>query len=66
MEAMMKVYGDDILGDKDFQYYKLTKDFSHHVGDILATVTDILQPRSFEEFEKYGLHDIADQNVSSA
>jgi hypothetical protein len=29
------------------------KDFSHHIGNILATVTDILQPRSFDEFEKY-------------
>jgi hypothetical protein len=30
------------------------KDFSHHIGDILETITDILQPRSFEELEKYG------------
>ena len=37
------------------QHYKLMKDFSYHIGDILETVTDILQPRSFEEFEKYGL-----------
>jgi internalin A len=44
----------DILAEKDFQYYRLTKDISHHIGDLLATVTDILQPRSFEEFEQYG------------
>jgi internalin A len=31
------------------------KKFAHQVGDILATIADIVQPRSFEEFEKYGL-----------
>jgi hypothetical protein len=29
----------------------------YQIGDILATVTDILQPRSFEEPERYGFAD---------
>jgi internalin A len=33
------------------------KDFSHHIGEILATVTDILQPRDFEELKSYGFSD---------
>jgi internalin A len=55
LEALVKRHGYDILGKKDYQHYKLMKDFSYHIGDILETVTDILQPRDFEEFERYGL-----------
>ena len=29
-------------------------EFYRHVGDILATLADIVQPRSFEELRKYG------------
>jgi internalin A len=38
-------------------------DFAHHVGDILHTMADIVQPRSFEELVQYGLSDLtpADQ-----
>ena len=57
LEALVNEHGPEILGDKDYHQYKLMKDFSHHIGDILTTVADILQPRSFEEFEKYGLDD---------
>ncbi len=54
LEAIVNQHGYNILGRKDYQHYKLMKDFSHHIGDILETITDILQPRSFEELEKYG------------
>jgi internalin A len=55
--------GSDILGEKDFKRYKLMLDFAHHVGDILHTMADIVQPRSFEELVQYGLSDLtpADQ-----
>ena len=46
------------LGESDFRKYRCMKSFSHHIGEILATVTDILQPRNFEELEKYGFSDI--------
>jgi internalin A len=55
LEALVKEAGIDILGNKDFVHYRLLKKFAHQVGDILATIADIVQPRSFEEFEKYGL-----------
>lgn len=36
------------------------QDFAHRVGDVLSTIADVVQPRSFEELEKYGLDDLAD------
>jgi internalin A len=47
-------HGIDILGNKDHQLYKMMKDFSRHIGDILTTIADVLHPRTFEEFEQYG------------
>jgi internalin A len=55
LELIVKDEGPDVLGNKDFEHYRLLKKFAHQVGDILATIADIVQPRSFEEFEKYGL-----------
>jgi internalin A len=57
LEAVFKDYGYDILGKTDVQKYLLMKQFSHQIGEILATVADILQPRNFEEFLKYGFDD---------
>jgi hypothetical protein len=33
------------------------KKFASEIGDILATVANILQPRDSEEFVKYGFSD---------
>jgi internalin A len=33
------------------------KKFASEIGDILATVADVLQPRDFDEFVKYGFSD---------
>ena len=55
LEALVKENGIEILGKKDFEHYRLLKKFVHQVGDILEAIADIVQPRSFEEFEKYGL-----------
>jgi internalin A len=64
LEAIIKEHGYDILGDKDYQRYKFMKEFSHSIGNILEAVTDVLQPRSFEDFEKYGFDPpIAGQRV---
>jgi internalin A len=54
LEAIVKEHGYDVLGEEDFKRYRLMKEFAHQIGNILATVTDILQPRNFEELEKYG------------
>src|ERR1700730_8844715 len=57
LEAVFKDYGYDILGKTDVQKYLLMKSFSHQIGEILATVTDILQPKEFEQLVKYGFFD---------
>jgi internalin A len=58
IEELLQDQGHDILGNKDAQQYKRMKDFAHHIGDILAAVADILQPRDFEELERYGFGDV--------
>ena len=57
LEAIVKQHGFDVLGGKDYERYRLMKEFAHQIGPILATVTDILQPRTFEELERYGFAD---------
>ena len=54
LEALVKEHGDEILGEKDARQYRLMKRFSRQIGDVLATVTDILQPCNFEDLERYG------------
>jgi TIR domain/Uncharacterized alpha/beta hydrolase domain (DUF2235) len=57
LETIVRQHGYDILGEKDFERYRLMKEFAQQIGNILATVTDILQPRTFEELERYGFAD---------
>jgi hypothetical protein len=33
------------------------RNFYTHVADILGTIADIVQPRTFEELERYGFND---------
>jgi internalin A len=61
IEALLKEHGYDALGPTDAKRYWLMKQFSNHVGEILAIVTDILQPRDFAELEKYGFADLPDE-----
>ncbi len=57
LDALVKKHGIDILGEKDAHQHWLMKKFANEIGDILATVADILQPRDFDEFVKYGFSD---------
>jgi internalin A len=45
------------LGDKDHARYRLMNKFAHQVGDVLENLADIVQPRTFDELEKYGFQD---------
>jgi internalin A len=47
--------GTSILGERDFEAYKRIGDFYRDVGNILATLADIVQPRTFEDLKRYGL-----------
>jgi internalin A len=59
LEALVNEHGPDILGEKDHKTYRLMRLFSHHIGDMLAALCDIVQPRTFEELEKYGFEDVS-------
>jgi internalin A len=58
LDAAVKPHGLSILGEADLRQYKLMQDFAHRVSDILATVADVLQPRDFEQLEKYWFDDL--------
>jgi internalin A len=45
------------LSVPDFHRYRCMKAFSHYIGEILTTMTDILQPQNFEQLEQYGFSD---------
>jgi TIR domain len=61
LEAIVRKHGYDILAEKDFERYRFMKEFAHQIGNILTTVTDILQPSNFEELERYGFADPPDK-----
>lgn len=54
LEALVKDHGYDILGEKDSLELRRMRDVFRSVGDILATMADVLQPRSFDDLVKYG------------
>jgi internalin A len=54
LKTMIDEHGDEILGDADAQQYRLMKRFVGQIGDMLAAMADIVQPRSFDDFNKYG------------
>jgi internalin A len=49
--------GPAVLGKCDYAQFKLMQDFVNHVGDVLATFANIVQPRGFEDLVKYGFDD---------
>jgi internalin A len=50
MEAFVREHGGtSILGERDFAAFRRMGEFYRHVGDILATLADIVQPHSFED-----------------
>jgi internalin A len=57
LAALIKQHGAEILANDDFQRFKDMGTFYRHVPDILAALFDTVQPRSFEELERYGFDD---------
>lgn len=58
LEAPVKEHGYHILGESGAQQLRRMRDFSQNVADILATVANTLQPRSFDELVKHGFKDL--------
>ncbi|MGB5084738.1 MAG: leucine-rich repeat domain-containing protein [Methylocystis silviterrae] len=46
-----------LLGPKSHASFRLMKDFVNHVEEVLSYFADIVQPRKFEDLEKYGFDD---------
>lgn len=56
-DKLLREHGPTLLGDADFKRHRMTQDFAHHVGDMLALIADTLQPTAFEELVEYGFCD---------
>jgi internalin A len=54
IEVLIKEHGGRVVGTQDFRQFRLMSDFYSHVPDILATMFDTIQPRSFEELVQCG------------
>jgi internalin A len=57
VDAKIKKLGAAYIVETILKKFRLMDDFAKHVGDILETLTDIVQPRTFEELVGYGLND---------
>ncbi len=57
MEAIVKEHGQLVLADDDNADYRLMTRFVNETANILKLVKDVLRPRDFEEFVKYGFDD---------
>ncbi len=52
----------ELVGEEDFKASQRIRNFYQNVSDILATIADIVQPRTPEQFAQYGFDDPG-QNV---
>jgi internalin A len=56
-EALVKKHGPTILGAADLADHRWVSDFYNKTPDMLRLVLDVLKPRTFDEFMKYGFND---------
>jgi internalin A len=56
-QALVKKHGQFVLSDAANAEYRLMTRFVNETANILDLVKDVLRPRSFDEFEKYGFDD---------
>ena len=57
LDKLVRKKSPSLLGEADFNRYRLMQDFAHHVGDMLALIADTLQPTDFDQLVKYGFGD---------
>ena len=57
IDAIVKKRGAEILGKMGGEDHYRMKQFSLHIVDMLKTLTEIRQPRDFEELKTYGFSD---------
>jgi hypothetical protein len=59
VDSRARQHGAGILGEHGHRRLMQMQRFYTEVADILGTLADIVQPRTFEELERYGLADPA-------
>ncbi|GAB2198111.1 leucine-rich repeat domain-containing protein [Sessilibacter sp. MAH4] len=57
LESAISQYGVQSLSAKDMERYRAIKKFADTVGDVLAEITDRVQPREWQDFLEYGFKD---------
>jgi internalin A len=57
LDSRAKEHGAAILGEHGHRRLLQMQRFYTQVPDILGTLADIVQPRSFEDLERYGFND---------
>jgi internalin A len=57
LDALARQHGATILGEHGHHQLMRMQHFYTQVADILGTLADIVQPRTFEELERYGFED---------
>ena len=57
LDSRAKEHGAAILGEHGHRRLLQMQRFYTQVPDILGTLADIVQPRSFDDLERYGFND---------
>ena len=57
IDALVKEEGLDVIGDKGVADYRWMSRFAHETANMLELVQDVLAPRNFDNFLKYGFDD---------
>ena len=57
VDALVRAHGAGILGETDFQRYKLMQDFANRGGDVLATIAGTLVPQDFDSLANHGFEE---------
>jgi internalin A len=63
LDAYARQHGATILGERDHRHLMQMQCFYLQVGDILAAISDIVHPRTFEDLERYGFGDTSDSQA---
>ena len=58
IENLARQHGLAILGTEANRQLTQMRTFNNQVSDILTTIADTVQPRTFEQLEQYGFNDL--------
>ncbi|MBV8524899.1 MAG: hypothetical protein JOY71_22735, partial [Acetobacteraceae bacterium] len=58
LDAIARQHGAAILGRPGYERLMQMQRFYTNVAEILGTLSDIVQPRTLEELERYGFEDV--------